>query len=202
MLELGLRLSTKRPTIVITDGEVKPPFDLAVFQYHQYQKDLEYNSLDAFIEQMANKINQVDEAYRSDRYKSFVENFTFQVVEPTEVSVPAEEALRDKIDAIARQMKRLDMRLSSEPAIRYRERFSAPVKLTFNAALVSTQVDDAVAELRTRKGVIDVTAQDKKQGFGQLFVVTISPSLSASEASELGAWIKATLARIEDDVPF
>ncbi|BBC78749.1 hypothetical protein AcetOrient_orf00580 [Acetobacter orientalis] len=97
MLEAGLRLSTKKPTILVTDGERKPPFDIASIEYILYPKNLEYNEINTFIEKLSERISFVAKAYRSGKYKSFADSYQFEVATPSTIKVPAEQILVKEI---------------------------------------------------------------------------------------------------------
>jgi hypothetical protein len=198
MLELGLRLSTKRPTIVVTDGAMKPPFDISVYQYHAYQRDLEYNSLDVFINNLAGKIKQVYSAFQDGKYKSFVENFTFEVVEPSEVTIPAEEAMRERLDGLSSQLKRLETRLLQVPTPVIRQ--APPIYQDIDISLGGAQLDELVDEIKNRKYVQSVTSKPRKP-YGQTLTIGTSSRLSENEHDQLFKWIKLTIDRI-DEIPF
>lgn len=100
MLEAGLRLSTKKPTILITDGEKKPPFDVSSVEYLSYQRNLEYNSIEAFINTLSKKIISVSESYRADKYKSFVESYQIEIATPTKIQVSGEQYILNQLNDI------------------------------------------------------------------------------------------------------
>lgn len=104
MLEAGLRLSTKKPTILVTDGETKPPFDIASVEYIPYPKNLEYNEIDLFIKKLSEKILYVSQ---SGNYKSFVENYQFQVARPSTIEVPGEEYILGQLNEIKSLIKNI-----------------------------------------------------------------------------------------------
>ncbi|QZD95658.1 hypothetical protein [Qipengyuania gelatinilytica] len=107
MLETGLRLSTKKPTIIVTDGQKKPPFDINNIGYIDYRRDLEYNSIDNFIDRLAKKIEEVQRTFSEGTYKSFVENFTFEMVEPKTETVTETKYIIDKLDNLSASISRL-----------------------------------------------------------------------------------------------
>lgn len=108
MLEVGLRLSTKKPTIIVTDRKVKPPFDISTIGYIEYSYDLEYNAIEDFIEKLQAKIESVSKAYGAGSYKSFVEQFTFETVIPSTVNVSAEEFIKEQIGLLASSIRRIE----------------------------------------------------------------------------------------------
>lgn len=110
MLETGLRLSTKRPTIIVTDKILKPPFDISNFGYLDYQRDLEYNSIEKFIGELSSKISAVFESYKNSTYKSFVEQFKFETVTPETVNVSTEEFIRDQLLQLQNSIRRIESR--------------------------------------------------------------------------------------------
>lgn len=201
MLELGLRLSTKKPTLVITDGHKKPPFDIGVFQYHSYTRDLEYNSVDAFIAEISIKLETILTAYNEKRYKSFVENFTFEVVQPTEVTVTAEVAITERLDAFARQLSRMEGRITARQG---QANAIKPAAIAFpvRAKFVS-EIEDArqiVTQLMTFPTVTAVSHSDPSSKEGTMFFVKFSEGMSAAERDNARSWVTKT---VDDmDVPF
>lgn len=59
MLELGMRLATAKPTVLVTDGLSKLPFDTSVIAHSFYPHDLEYNATTEFLATLSQKISQV-----------------------------------------------------------------------------------------------------------------------------------------------
>lgn len=101
MLEVGIRLSTKRPTVIVTDRLLKPPFDIGTIGYIEYQRDLEYNAIEDFIDRLSKKIKTVISAYANGSYKSFVENYNFELVTPATVNVSTDEYIKGRLDELA-----------------------------------------------------------------------------------------------------
>ena len=101
MLETGLRLSTKRPIVIVTDRVSKPPFDISTIGYIEYQKDLEYNATEDFIEKLSKKIKSVSDAFENGKYQPFIEQFKFETVTPGTVNVSAEEYIKDQLESLS-----------------------------------------------------------------------------------------------------
>lgn len=100
MFEAGLRLSTKKPTILITDTETKPPFDMHSIGYIPYPKNLEYNQIDEFIDALSEKISLVHDAYTQNKYKSFFDSYQFEVATPSTIEIKSAEKLEKQMDEI------------------------------------------------------------------------------------------------------
>jgi hypothetical protein len=129
MLETGLRLSTKRPTIIVTDRVKSPPFDIGTIGYIEYQRDLEYNAIEEFISRLAKKIQEVVVASEKGSYLSFVENYRFETVSPSTVTVSSEEFLRERIDELSGMVRRME-RITSNRDGRKRNRTESKPDLT------------------------------------------------------------------------
>jgi hypothetical protein len=115
MLEAGIRLSTKRPTVIVTDRLLKPPFDIGTIGYIEYQRDLEFNAIEDFIDRLSKKIINVLDAYDKGNYKSFVENYKFELVTPATVTVTTDQYLIGRLDELADSINRIS-RSQSQPA--------------------------------------------------------------------------------------
>ncbi len=148
MLELGMRLSTKKPAILICDRITSLPFDTSVIAHAFYPHDLEYNDTTRFIGELSSSIKAARAAAEEKTYISFVENFRFETVVPTSVTVSAEESNGKKIDALIASVSRLERELSNirpsfggdEPSggvfdLRKESRISAATNFVHNALL-------------------------------------------------------------------
>jgi len=98
MLESGLRLSTKKPTILVTDGFKKPPFDISSVEYISYQRDLEYNSIEVFINKLSERISSVSKSHRAGSYKSFIDSYQFEIAKPETIEVSSDKYIIDQIN--------------------------------------------------------------------------------------------------------
>jgi len=75
MLELGLRLASKLPVVVIFDGEGNYPFDIGTIRYLGYRRDMRYYDTNKFKKELTDKISEVYKNYKDGKYKSFLSHF-------------------------------------------------------------------------------------------------------------------------------
>ncbi|GAB6854099.1 hypothetical protein [Asaia astilbis] len=113
MFEAGLRLSTKKPTILVMDSETKAPFDLGSFQYMQYQKSLEFNTTTEFITLLADKMKEVHQLYNKGLYKSYVDSYKFEVATPGTIDVPSTKVIMEQLSKISLKLSSYEEKLSS-----------------------------------------------------------------------------------------
>lgn len=128
MLEVGMRLTTKKPTVLIADTDTKLPFDTGSISHCLYPRDLDYLAVDAFIATLSKAISEIYAASLAGSYTSFVENFRFETVTPPTVAISADEYQAQNILKILQTMQTLDEKMSSlvSPVVA----FGAPVKLS------------------------------------------------------------------------
>lgn len=131
MLELGMRLSTKLPTIIISDMVERPPFDTALIEHLVYPVTLEYLASDLFIERLSDRIKAVHQSAKDRTYKSFVEQFTFETVQPTQVEVTADQYIMERLDRLASAISSLGMRPERPRQFDNRTTFWADDELPF-----------------------------------------------------------------------
>jgi hypothetical protein len=197
MLEAGLRLSTKRPTVIITDRVQRPPFDISNIGYIDYQRDLEYNAIEDFIDKLADKITDVHEAYGRGSYKSFVEQFKFETVSPETVSVPADEFLREQIAELASAIRRIEHRQFREPRERLagaRER-----KITISAKMDTEQARQCASAINDSVDFGFCSVDLSENGEFQFSIHVVNPSLSPLMARQSARKI---IDEIIDEIPF
>lgn len=159
MLETGLRLSTKRPTVIVTDRVMRPPFDISTIAYIDYPRDLEYNATEDFIGKLARKIAEVAKAASEDRYHSYIEQFRFETVEPAKVTVTTDEYLRERLDDLAASVRRLS-RNQERPqgigrAVSNRERADRPMPVDMiDGEMDRTRAADAEQQIDMLPGML------------------------------------------------
>lgn len=75
MLELGLRLASKLPVIIIFDGQGSYPFDIGTIRYLPYPRDMRYYDTQKFKQDLTAKILEVYDTHKKGAYKSFLSHF-------------------------------------------------------------------------------------------------------------------------------
>ncbi len=92
-----MRLTTKKPTLLIAEEGTPLPFDTGIIQTEFYDPRLEYRTTQAFIEKLSAQILEKLNAYKADEYHPYLEAFEFETVEPSRVTVSSEERLTELI---------------------------------------------------------------------------------------------------------
>lgn len=110
MVELGIRLATKRPTIIVAEKGTPLPFDTSVVQTEFYDPRRDYEDTNTFIEKVSAEIATAYRLSKAGTYRTYLENFTFQTIEPTTVAVTGEEAIRQMLGEILGKVDRIDSR--------------------------------------------------------------------------------------------
>lgn len=111
MLELGMRLSTKKPTVLVADRETTLPFDTSIIGHVFYPRDLEYTETSKFVTTLSATVSELRRQADAGSYVSFVENFTFETVVPTEVSVSVSDYHLERLNEIGNAVNRIEERL-------------------------------------------------------------------------------------------
>lgn len=104
MLELGLRLSSKKPTVVISDSDQEIPFDIRDFEVIKYPKDLNMLDMEIFFENFSEKIKGKHSAFKSGKYQPFLGQIIVEVASPTEKSSTIDDIILSRIDNIDRKL--------------------------------------------------------------------------------------------------
>lgn len=104
MLELGLRLASKLPIVIIFDGEGNYPFDIGTIRYLGYRKDMRYYDTNKFKKDLSAKILEVYDTYKNGQYKSFLSHF-----KNVDLNL---DSIRTETQSITQFLGNLDKRLS------------------------------------------------------------------------------------------
>lgn len=115
MLEFGMRLSTKKPTIVIAEEGTSLPFDTNVIHTEFYDKNLAYGRMKPFIEKVSALIKNNFEIARRGDYKSYLETFSFVRIQPETVNISETQVIESKIDDLRNIVRKLENRFSDGP---------------------------------------------------------------------------------------
>jgi hypothetical protein len=112
--------------------------------------------------------------------------------------LPAEEAMREKIEAISRQISRLEGKLVPTPA-RPLER--PPEVIKFDALLSSENAIKAAEEIEGRKYVRKVALEDGGP-FGEYITVSIARNIPSEIRETTINWIHGIIQKYDDEIPF
>lgn len=110
MLELGLRLASKKPTIVIMNKGGNIPFDIHDFHALTYPASLSILEMEKFVEELAISIESKYEAYIKDEYTPFLDNVVVDVVKPGQREVSLDKYVLDKLDELSGKISRISSR--------------------------------------------------------------------------------------------
>lgn len=113
MLELGIRLTTKRPTLIIAEVGTKLPFDTGIINTEFYDSALRYGDISSFVEKLSEKLKVAYASYQAKTYRSYMENFVFETVRPSSVTVSLDEAVADRLEEMNLRIAKLDGRMAS-----------------------------------------------------------------------------------------
>lgn len=114
MFELGMRLAFDKPAIIVIDDNTDYSFDTSPIEHLSYPRDLRYNKILDFKEQLAKKIKATDEKAKSDpSYTTFLKNFgTFEIAHVEKKEGTINDLLLEKMEFIAHRLYRLEDRLN------------------------------------------------------------------------------------------
>lgn len=109
MFELGMRLAFNKPVVIIKDDITGYSFDTANIEHIGYRKDLRFNTIESFINSLAQKIKATYEKSLSDNYQSFLSHFgSFTVATIDNQTIGSTEALEKLLDKVGKLNENLD----------------------------------------------------------------------------------------------
>ncbi len=92
LFELGMRLTFDKPTVIIKDDQTDFIFDTGIIEHITYPKDLRFNKIVSFKNELSERIIKTyDKSISDPNFSTFLKNFgEFQVpnLEQTEVTDP------------------------------------------------------------------------------------------------------------------
>ncbi len=106
MLELGLRLSSKKPTIVIANDDCTIPFDIKDFHAIFYPPDMNMLRMEVFFEKLQKLLQEKFRLHQKKEYQSFLSGVVVDVISPSHRQMSIE-------DAVLKQLNEISIRLNA-----------------------------------------------------------------------------------------
>lgn len=110
MIEVGFRLSSKKPTIIICDNTTNIPFDIKDMKAIIYPNDLNIIDMEAFFKDLKESAIRKLKAFDADSYIPFLENIIIEVAEPKQKNEPIMNIILDRIDNISSRISNIENR--------------------------------------------------------------------------------------------
>jgi hypothetical protein len=116
MLELGMRLTSKKPTVVVAEKGSTIPFDIRDFEAIFYPSDLNILDMEVFFEELSFQLQSKLAAYENGTYDAFLKDIgPIDVLEPESKAVPFQQLVESRLDTI---MSRIDQITRTPAAMR------------------------------------------------------------------------------------
>ncbi|MBJ6145710.1 hypothetical protein JAO77_20100 [Hymenobacter sp. BT559] len=178
MLELGLRMATLLPLVLVFDGEKDYPFDIKNILREGYPKSLHIFKMETFVDNLAEKIKQVHEAQKNKEYAPFLSHFKEVTIEPARLESSTQsvnEALETILAEVA-SMRGDIKRLQHSPVKNASKQPSVisdmpALEREFFDRLYSALRDSITSsnKERIRKEIVDAVITELYKDSGQVF---------------------------------
>lgn len=183
MLELGMRLAFDKPTIIIKDDKTTYSFDTSPIEHLSYPRDLRFNQITEFKEELSQRIKSTVKAAENDPdYSTFLKHFgTFSVAKLDSKEVSSDELILEEIRELRSSVKRSNMRIRDREE---RTSLGQGVSLHLKQAIKEWAKEHGVSrktEIRQRKMEIQHSLErtvgpmhfrsphDYEEAFGEIF---------------------------------
>ncbi|MDE9450546.1 hypothetical protein J3R80_08715 [Aliiroseovarius sp. Z3] len=106
--ELGIRMATQKPTVIIKDEVTSYPFDTGPNRYIQYPRDMRHPVIEKFKKDLSASIEKTS---KQSKENSFIGQLgPFHIPDVESASVPAAELILERLEKIERQMVNTSIR--------------------------------------------------------------------------------------------
>ncbi|MEZ5999850.1 hypothetical protein [Hyphomonas sp.] len=115
MFELGMRLAFDKPTVLIKDDETAFSFDTMPIHHIKYRRDLRFQSMRIFMDELKEKLVATYEAYSNDPdHASFLKSFgPLKLPSMQTETVGIDEYLIDQMNSIQSSIANLSRKVSA-----------------------------------------------------------------------------------------
>jgi hypothetical protein len=108
MLELGLRLASKKPTVVVFNKGGRIPFDITDVEALPYPGDLNILEMEIFFEKFSKTLSDRLSAFKAGAYEPFLADVVVEVLEPQTKEVSFERLILERLDEIGTRLARVE----------------------------------------------------------------------------------------------
>jgi hypothetical protein len=149
MLELGLRLASRKPTVVVVNKGGSIPFDIGDFEAIPYPADLNILEMEIFFARFVDLLKNRLEVFERGEYQPFLSDVIVEVIQPQERDVGYGDAVLARLDEVMAQISRIDR---------------APRQLTPSPRTLASALAHSNARLASQQTIIWVP-QDTREPF-------------------------------------
>lgn len=106
MFELGMRLAFDKPTIIIKDEMTGYSFDTSLIEHIEYPRDLRFNTILKFKENLGKKLTATFEKSKDPQYSTFLKNFgKYKIAHLEEKEVSSDTFILNAIEDLKRDVR-------------------------------------------------------------------------------------------------
>jgi hypothetical protein len=117
MFELGIRLAFDKPALIVKDDKTAYSFDTSPIEHLSYPRDLRFNQIVAFKDDLSRKLKATHTAATTDsNYTTFLKHFgTFSVAKLQSKEVSSEQFILEELSNMRAELISLSNRFVSLP---------------------------------------------------------------------------------------
>ncbi len=115
MLELGMRLTTKKPTIIVAEHGSRIPFDIRDFEAIFYPAGLNILKSEKFIAELTEQITAKYNAFVEGNYQPFLHGLAVDFLEPRGQAIPFEQLVERRLDTIVSKIESMTAAPKTQP---------------------------------------------------------------------------------------
>lgn len=183
MLELGLRLASKKPTVIVFEKGGKIPFDIADVGAIPYPRDLNILDMETFFEEFSELLKARYTAFNEGNYEPYLGDVVVEVLEPQTKEISIGEAVLERIDEMAMRMSRLE-KISNSPRAwvqRDRPSISNPVPVQISIRVPPS----GTAEIEAAIDEVAMSYSMKSRGDENLYEVNLRPTIGMASVDAI-----------------
>lgn len=114
MFELGLRLASKKPTVVVQNEGGRRAFDISDFHALPYPSDLNMLKMEKFLSTLRSTLTLKYNAAQAENYTPFLGSVIVDVLSPTQRELPMSDLILSRLDDLDRKIARQRSTSNSE----------------------------------------------------------------------------------------
>jgi hypothetical protein len=184
MFELGLRLASKKATIIVTDSYDNLPFDTRIIDHMLSPRNLRLRETREFIASLTDRIIRAHEQVSDEGFRPFLDNFAgVTAVEPSVPPVSDAQYIRDQLTSLQRQVSALGRSNARRPGDSYWTQDKTTdlaerrlIQYTVNNS--QDQIIELSSKIHNVPGVLEVRSESISNSLARLEVLVSSKVLA------------------------
>lgn len=182
MFELGLRIASKKPTIIICNEGGPMPFDIRDFEAIFYPGDLNIIGIEEFFKKLEKSLKDKFDRYKREDYQPFLANVIVDVASPQTRELELNDLILSRLDELARKIASVENQVKIRTSTPLGRKLQEISEAVMRVEIPTSQIEDFIEEAGSIFDIDEVEAVLESKDVTTFRVDISSPNIHRSRS--------------------